>query len=401
MRTRERHVRIVPLPSEPATQRTIGILLVEDDRAVRLALGALIGTDPSLDLLGVSENADDAVTLARSLRPDVVIVDVKMRGGGPDAARRIRAETPSARLLAFSAYADRATVIDMLRAGAIGYLVKGTAPEAVLEAIHLTGEGVSSLSVEITGKVIEELVSTVTRAETLAAEVRELDRLKSEMIQILAHEISTPVTAILAFAAMVASGAELGPAEREDLAGSVRLSGERLRRLVTTIGATARLDRDGIETDLRPTKVADLFDAVTRGLASPRVRAIVDPELAEEEIWADLDLAVVAVTGVVENGLRFSRQDVPVELRAVRSGTEVEIRVTDHGTGIPEDVSRAIFEPFTQADSGSTRVHDGVGLGLYLARRVMETHGGGIHVDRHPEGGSVFTLAFRSVGAPG
>lgn len=109
----------------------------------------------------------------------------------------------------------------------------------------------------------------------------------------------------------------------------------------------------------------------------------------------------MAVTGVVENGLRFSRQEVPVELRAVRSGTEVEIRVTDHGAGIPEDVSRAIFEPFTQADSGSTREHDGVGLGLYLARRVMETHGGGIHVDPHPEGGSVFTLAFRSVGAPG
>ena len=178
MRTSEPREAVVRLPSEPAGASA------DRDPPHRGRPSGSTGpqrADPDRSLPGVaggSVDGDGGVALARRLTPDVVILDVKVPGGGPNVARRIKAEVrsgPPAHLLGVRRPRDG----DRDPAAPSCYLVKGTAPEEVLEAIHRTGEGSSSLSVEIYGKVIEEQESSVTRAETLAAEVRELDRLKS------------------------------------------------------------------------------------------------------------------------------------------------------------------------------------------------------------------------------
>lgn len=117
-----------------------------------------------MELVGVGTDALQVIELAGTLAPDVAVIDVRMpEGGGAAAARGIRQVSPSTRIVALSAYEDRTTVLEMLRAGAVGYVVKGTSPREIVEAINRSFLGQSTLSAEITTDVVDELASQLVR----------------------------------------------------------------------------------------------------------------------------------------------------------------------------------------------------------------------------------------------
>ena len=137
----------------------IRVIIAEDEKVIRGALSDLINTSEDLHLVGTARDADEAIELAQRERPDVALVDVKMPGGGgPRAAREIRATCPETRVIALSAHDDRATVLEMLRSGAVGYLVKGASAEEILDAIQRSAAGQSSISSRVAGEIIHELV---------------------------------------------------------------------------------------------------------------------------------------------------------------------------------------------------------------------------------------------------
>ncbi|MBI4259855.1 MAG: EAL domain-containing protein, partial [Actinobacteria bacterium] len=148
------------------TTDPIRVLIAEDEAAVREALSELIRTERGLELVGAAADADEAISMAVELGPDVAIVDVKMPGGGGQrAAREIRASSPATRVIALSAYDDRGTVFDMLRAGASGYLVKGVPAGEIVQTIHLAMRGQGSLASQVTADVIDELAGQLERQE--------------------------------------------------------------------------------------------------------------------------------------------------------------------------------------------------------------------------------------------
>ncbi|HEV8572930.1 MAG TPA: EAL domain-containing protein, partial [Actinomycetota bacterium] len=142
----------------------IRVLIADDDPVLRDALAALIQAEESMELVGVATDAGQVVELAGTLAPDVAVIDVRMpEGGGAAAARGIRQVSPSTRIVALSAYEDRTTVLEMLRAGAVGYVVKGTSTREIAEAISRSYLGQSTLSAEITTDVVDELASQLVR----------------------------------------------------------------------------------------------------------------------------------------------------------------------------------------------------------------------------------------------
>jgi len=146
--------------------RPIRVLIAEDKAAFRRAMSELIQGEEYLELVGAGGDAQEAIDLAEQLRPDVALVDVKMpAGGGPRATREIRVRSPGTRIIALSAYEDRGIVLEMLQAGAVGYLVKGTAAGEILAAIRNAGDGKGTLSTEITADVIEELSGQLERQD--------------------------------------------------------------------------------------------------------------------------------------------------------------------------------------------------------------------------------------------
>jgi EAL domain-containing protein (putative c-di-GMP-specific phosphodiesterase class I) len=144
----------------------IRVLIAEDEPGVREALAELVATEPSFEVVGAAGDAVEAMELARTLRPDVAVVDVKMPGGGGQrAAKGIRAASPQTRVLALSAYDHRTYVLEMLEAGAVGYVVKGTPAAQILEAIRASALGQGTLSAEVTANVIQELAGQLKRKE--------------------------------------------------------------------------------------------------------------------------------------------------------------------------------------------------------------------------------------------
>lgn len=376
----------------------IRVLIADDEQAVREALADLVSSDPSMELVGTATDADEAIALALEHKPDVALLDVKMPGGGgARVAREIRTGSPQTHLVALSAYEDRRTVLEMLRAGVVGYVVKGTSADEILYTIRRSTRGQGSLSVEVTADVIHELVGLLERSETLTRELQDLNRTKSEMIQILSHELFTPITTIQGFAMTVAEhGARLSREEMADLADGVARASDRIRRLVGNLAATSRLDREGVEVSTRPVPVRELVERAVQEFpgAAGRIRFTEEQAWAGLRAWADADLAARALVVVLENALAFAPSDTSVEIGAALRGSEVDVSVADRGPGISPEMRERIFEAFTQADSSSTRSHEGLGIGLYLARRIMRAHGGSIRVSDREDGGSVFTLSF-------
>ena len=127
-------------------------MLAEDEPETRAALAALLSAEDELIVVGAAEDADGAIELARRERPEVALLDVRMPGGGGvRAAQEIRAAFPEIRVLALSALDDKATVLDMLRSGAVGYLVKGSSSDEILEAVRRSVRGRRSIAASSAG----------------------------------------------------------------------------------------------------------------------------------------------------------------------------------------------------------------------------------------------------------
>lgn len=117
--------------------RPLRLLIADDEPLIREALTDLFDGEDSLELVAVAADADQAIELAGRTLPDVALLDVKMPGGGgPRAAREIRALSPHTRIVALSAHEDRASVLEMLRAGVAAYVVKGAPAAEIVAAVR-------------------------------------------------------------------------------------------------------------------------------------------------------------------------------------------------------------------------------------------------------------------------
>ena len=153
-------LRLVPV-TDP-----IRVLLADDEPALRTALTELLSHEDRVELVGTAADAEEAIRMAEERRPDVALVDVRMpEGGGPHAARGITRVSPETRVIALSAYEDRANVLEMLRAGAVGYLVKGGAADELVDGIATVAHGGTSLSAEVMTGVVAELATQLRREE--------------------------------------------------------------------------------------------------------------------------------------------------------------------------------------------------------------------------------------------
>ncbi|HEX7247018.1 MAG TPA: EAL domain-containing protein, partial [Actinomycetota bacterium] len=157
----------------------ISVLIADDEPALRGALIELLSHEDDVVLVGTAGDADEAIAIAGDSRPDVALVDVSMpAGGGPRAAREIARCSPDTRVIALSAFEDRPTVLEMLRAGAVGYLVKGTTGEEIVGSIQKVMAGGASLSADVISGIVAELTKQLRRED---AQREQVDARRSEI----------------------------------------------------------------------------------------------------------------------------------------------------------------------------------------------------------------------------
>ena len=138
--------------------KTIRLLICDDHAVVRRGLRSLVGVKPEMELVGEAVDGEEAVTMAKKLKPDVIIMDLIMpRKDGVTAIAEIKKKNHDARILVLTSFSDDKNVFSAIKAGASGYLLKDSSPEDLLQAIDDVYHGKSSLHPVIAQKVIHEM----------------------------------------------------------------------------------------------------------------------------------------------------------------------------------------------------------------------------------------------------
>ena len=168
------------------------VLLVDDESMIRAILRDYLSIDPSITVVGEAANGQAAVTQASALRPDVVLMDMQMPVmDGVEATRRIHATHPRTAIIGLTTFSSDRYVVDLLRAGASGYLVKNTFPEDLVKAVHAVMAGESVLAPEVARFVVRALESSIPQEITPDKELLErLTEKELEVIRLLARGMS-------------------------------------------------------------------------------------------------------------------------------------------------------------------------------------------------------------------
>ncbi len=278
----------------------------------------------------------------------------------------------------------------------------GSQRDAMLIKVVVAGDG--GLPSGILSVLMD--VSEFRAAERATREARDLaeeaSRAKTEFVANMSHELRTPLQSIIGFAELgVARGRE--HARLAAMFGDIHAAGERMLALVNDLLDVSKIESAVGTFHLERIDLRTLVRSVARELepliASRQLR--LETQLSDLPLTAKVDPTRFqqVVRNVLANAIKFSPPQGLVRIvGGVASGGDIQLTISDRGPGIPPAEIDRIFEPFVQ----SSRTKDGsggTGLGLAICRKILEVHGGGIHAENLPEGGTAFHIELPARGA--
>ncbi|HSB90478.1 MAG TPA: ATP-binding protein [Anaerolineales bacterium] len=227
----------------------------------------------------------------------------------------------------------------------------------------------------------------------------EINQVKANLISNVSHELRTPLAHIKGYIELIGEH-QLGPltAEQENALGVVQRATERLGRLIEDLIEFSTASRQGITLNLATVDPAVLVDQVLARSKEKADKAGVglERQLGESlpTLMADPDRLGWVLFQLVDNGVKFTPSGGHVVVRVQREARGVRLEVEDNGIGIPVERSREIFEPFHQLDGSPTRRYGGTGLGLALAKLILDAHGAELTFESQVGGGTVFRFVL-------
>jgi signal transduction histidine kinase len=272
----------------------------------------------------------------------------------------------------------------------------------VLEALNKTGDGiftqddVHTLSTLAAHAAIAiENARLVTEIQKAYEELSELDRLKSEFVAIASHELQTPLTVILGYASFLKEDATGAASEQADV---VLQSALRLRSLIDDMVNLRHVETGGAELELEQLSLHELVTTITGEFASlaEARKQNVSIKLASQPpmVEADRQKLRLVLANLLSNAIKFTPEGGRIQVAVETKGNEVWVSIRDTGIGIPPRKQERIFDRFYQVEPSLTRRFEGMGLGLSIAKGMIELHGGRIWVESVEGMGSSFTFAL-------
>jgi signal transduction histidine kinase len=355
----------------------IRALLVEDNPGdARLIREMLRSADAQAVELVQTERLAAGLALLAAEPMDVVLLDLSLPDStGLGTFETAHASAPHVPIVVLSGLDNHEVALHAVQQGAQDYLVKG----------HADGD-----------TILRSLRYAIER-QRLEAARQDLERQRDEFFSSVSHDLRTPVAAIKAAIGVVLANEPPGvPPPLHRLLGNIDLAADELTRLIDDLLEIARLQAGRVELHL--TEI-DLRDVVTRAVRSlePLIQArgqSLQMQLPGEPVVAAADAERFArvMRNLVGNAQKYGRDGGRITLAIQRSSTAIEVSVADDGPGIPQHEQERIFERFYRAPRQGADSALGSGLGLPIARGLVELHGGRLTLHSEPGQGSRFVV---------
>jgi PAS domain S-box-containing protein len=251
-------------------------------------------------------------------------------------------------------------------------------------------------------RAIGQMASLVIEHAQLVDALERANRLKSEFVATMSHELRTPLNVIMGYNALLRDG-DYGAVsdEQREVMRRIDRSSQELLELINATLDMSRLDAGRVPLEVREIEGADLLREIEADARHVKLRPgvslrwVVDGSLPR--LRTDPGKIKVVLKNLIGNAAKFTEEG-HITLRSQTRGGELEFEVSDTGVGIPGESLPIIFEAFRQVDGSSTRRHGGVGLGLYIVRRLVDMLGGTVHVESTLGVGSTFRVRLPAAG---
>jgi signal transduction histidine kinase len=275
--------------------------------------------------------------------------------------------------------------------------------------VELVRSGRERRRIASTGTSVRDADGDVSMAIVVfrdVTELRRLELLREEYLSLISHDLRNPLDTVLMAISLLKDspetdgGPRLPAGARAKTAERAERNVKRMATMLDELSESATLESQGIPLrgvacDLR-TLVADAVDSLDDARAR-RIRIEAD-DASPYFVLADALRLERVVANLLTNALKYSAEDAPVKVRLARKGNEVELAVVDRGIGIPSESSNLLFQRYYRTSAGKARA-SGLGLGLYIARLIVEAHGGRIEVSSEVGQGSTFKVTLPSSAA--
>jgi len=258
--------------------------------------------------------------------------------------------------------------------------------------LHLSRETADAVG-SLVGTAIERARAVGELASTRASQ--ENERLRSALLDSVTHEFRTPLTSIKASVTGLLGGADLDAAQRSELLTIINEEADRLNRLVGEAAEMARLDSQAIPLDRRPVSMAEVIESVQDDLSVALRDHPVELQIPADlpAVIADYERSRQILTHLVENAAKYSPAATPIRISAEAKAGFVMTSVADHGPGIDSFEQGLIFDKFYRG-AKQRYTAGGTGMGLAIAKALVEAQRGMISVVSQPGSGSVFSFTL-------
>jgi two-component system, OmpR family, phosphate regulon sensor histidine kinase PhoR len=267
--------------------------------------------------------------------------------------------------------------------------------EPIFEAMeHIAkGDFQVRLNPPVRGNVFaSELAKSVNQ---MALELNQMEHLRQEFISNVSHEIQSPLTSIRGFAQAL-HDEQLSAQDRQHYLTIIETESMRLSRMADNMLKLASLESEHVMVELKPYRLDKQIRTLILACEPQWTSKTLDMDVALEEvvISADEDLLSQVWSNLLHNSIKFTPEGGRVCVEVYRQGSHIECRITDTGTGIPEEAQAHVFERFYKVDQSRERSNAGSGLGLAIAKKIVELHQGTIGVASQPGAGTTLIVSL-------
>lgn len=377
----------------------INILVIDDCPLDRKLIHQLIVKSDNFYNISEADTIGTALLMVADSNYDVLLLDYRLPDGiGPEHIDHLRQAANNFHLpiIVLTGHGDEHTAIESFKVGASDYMPKDDmSTSSLFRALNNALQ-----NARLQSRINEQRRAMIEANELLKAQNREI----TSFYQTVSHELKTPLTGAREYAALVKDGVvgEVTEEQKELLSCSIECC-DSLKILVDDLLDAAEFENDGMRITLQH---CDLKEVVEGALSCA---ALLDQnKSAKIEFSCEDSLPLVnvdqtritqVITNIVNNAVKFGSKDSEVKISASVDPVLRQIRVdiADNGPGIADELSEKVFEKFYQVKENTGSSYSGMGLGLYLCKKIVEAHGGNLSLTSTVGEGSIFTFTLPCV----